>query len=283
MTDIFLDIHFAIPPDETIREILPGVIADLGFDGFVEDEKGIHAYIKKELWIETMESAIRDLSEQLHLPSFDILEITEIRNKNWNEEWEKSIRPINVTDNIIVTPSWHPIEDSTKMILTIDPKMTFGTGYHETTRLMLRLMEQFVTPKATVLDVGTGTGILAITAIKLGAASAIAVDIDEWSLDNGKENTKRNNVDQQVQIRIGSLDVVPEDNFTIVLANIVRNTILALLDGLLLKLKPGGHLLLSGLLLRDKEIIERALEEQNIEILSVINENEWIAFAVVKK
>ncbi len=282
MTDIFLDIHFSLPPDEYIRELLPGVIADLGFDGFVEDDRGIHGYIKKELWMETMETAIKELTDQLQLPIFEIISITEIKNQNWNEEWEKSIQPITISDKIIVTPSWHPIDDPSKIILTIDPKMTFGTGYHETTRLMLRLMEQYVVPGTSALDVGTGTGILAITAVKLGAARAIGVDIDEWSFDNGNENTKRNHVDEKVEIRIGSLESVAETNFDILLANIIRNTILELLDSMIKKLRDGGTMLLSGLLVKDRDSIDHALRERNMIILTVIQENEWIAIAAKK-
>ncbi|MDD8016945.1 MAG: 50S ribosomal protein L11 methyltransferase [Bacteroidota bacterium] len=279
MTSTFLDIHIAIPPDEYIREVLPGVIADLGFDGFVEDDRGIHCYIKKELWLETMEQVIKELTEQLHLPMFEILSITEIQNQNWNEQWEKSIQPIHVTDHIIIAPSWHPVHEPSKLVLTIDPKMTFGTGYHETTRLMLRLMEQFITHNGKVLDVGTGTGILAITAIKLGAAKAIGIDIDEWSLDNGIENIKRNNVEKHVDIRIGSIDTVTENNFDIILANIVRNTILELLDGMIAKLSSQGILLLSGLLATDRAVIEKALHSRNFKVVSAVQENEWIALA----
>ncbi|MFA6540564.1 MAG: 50S ribosomal protein L11 methyltransferase [Bacteroidota bacterium] len=282
MTDIFLDIHFSIPPDEYIREVLPGVISDLGFDGFVEDERGVHGYIKKELWMETMETAIREMTDQLHLPQIDIIGITEIQNQNWNQEWEKSIQPITISERIIVTPSWHPLEDPSKIILTIDPKMTFGTGYHETTRLVIRLMEEYIAANDFVLDVGTGTGILAITSIKLGAAKAIGVDIDEWSFDNGNENTKRNNVDAKVSIRIGSLESVPETAFDIVLANIVRNTILELLDSMVLKLRAGGKILLSGLLAKDREPIETALHKRGLRTLTSIQENEWIAIAAQK-
>lgn len=279
MSNIFLDIHIALPPDEDIREVLPGVISDLGFDGFVEDDRGIHCYIKKELWMGTMEKVIKEMTEQLHLPLFEILSITEIQNQNWNEQWEKSIQPIHVTENIIIAPSWHPVDDPSKLVLTIDPKMTFGTGYHETTRLMLRLMEHHITPNSFVLDIGTGTGILAITAVKFGASKAIGVDIDEWSLDNGIENVKRNNVDGKVDIRIGSLETVTENNFDIIVANIIRNTILELMDGMAAKLSANGKLLLSGLLSGDREVIENALKSHRFSVLSVVQENDWIAIA----
>ena len=279
MNEIFLDIHIAVPPDEQVREILPAALSDLGFDGFAEDEKGIHCYIKKDLWYGSIEHIIKDLSEQLNLPFVELLSVTEIVNKNWNEEWEKSIQPIHVTERIVITPSWHPIDDKDKMVLTIDPKMTFGTGYHETTRIMLRMMEQYITPGSTVLDVGTGTGILAIAAIKFGAHNAIGVDIDKWTLDNGLENAGRNGVLDKVVIRVGSLETVTEGSFDFVIANIIRNTILELMDGIIAKLSANGTLLFSGLLASDRTIIENALVERKFSVLSVLRENDWIGIA----
>jgi ribosomal protein L11 methyltransferase len=164
-------------------------------------------------------------------------------------------------------------------VIIIDPKMTFGTGYHETTRLMLRLMETYISPKTSVLDVGTGTGILAIGAAKLGAQKIIGVDIDEWSMENGIENAKRNNVQQQIDIRIGSLETVPEHNFDVILANIIRNTILDLMDAMCSKLAPSGVLLLSGLLMSDRLTIEEALNVRKFTVLTVLQENEWIGMA----
>lgn len=279
MNEIFLDIHIAVPPDEQVREILPAALSDMGFDGFAEDEKGIHCYIKKDLWYGSIEHIIKDLSDQLNLPFVELLSVTEIVNKNWNEEWEKSIQPIFVSDRIVITPSWHPIDDKDKLVLTIDPKMTFGTGYHETTRVMLRMMEQYITPGSSVLDVGTGTGILAIAAIKFGAKKAVGVDIDKWSLDNGMENAGLNGVLDKVDIRIGSLEAVTEQSFDIIIANIIRNTILELMDGIVAKLSNNGMLLLSGLLSSDRPIIEKALIERKFSILSVLQENDWIGIA----
>jgi ribosomal protein L11 methyltransferase len=279
MNDIFLDIHIAVPPDEELRQILPAALSELGFDGFSEDERGIHCFIKKGDWYDSIEHILKDLSEQLNLPFIQLLSISEIVNQNWNEKWEQSIKPIHVSDRIVITPSWHPIEDKDKIVITIDPKMTFGTGYHESTRLMLRLMEQNVQPGSRVLDVGTGTGILAIVSIKLGAKHAVGIDLDEWTKMNGEENVERNAVSEHVEIRIGSLDVVNEPSFDLILANIIRNTILELMDGLIAKLSPTGMMLLSGLLVTDREPIEKALNQRNFHIIAVLQENEWIAIA----
>lgn len=279
MNETYLDIHIAVPPDEYVREIVPAALSEYPFEGFLEDDRGIHCFIKKEEWSESMEMVIKEIADQYHLPFLEYLSTTEIKHKNWNEEWEKSIQPIHVSDRFVITPSWHAVEDRTKTVIIIDPKMTFGTGYHETTRLMIRLMEQFVQPGSFVLDVGTGTGILAIGAAKLGAHKIIGIDIDEWSLENGIENTQKNQVSDKIEIRIGSMDMVTEVSFDLILANIIRNTILELLDAMLSKLSPHGTILFSGLLASDQKAIEDALNDRNYTLVSVIRENEWIALA----
>ncbi|HAP36771.1 MAG TPA: 50S ribosomal protein L11 methyltransferase [Bacteroidetes bacterium] len=283
MNDIYLDFHIAVSPDESIREIIPAALSEYSFEGFVEDDLGIHCYIKKDEWHEDIESIIKEISEQYHLPFVQHISTTEIQHKNWNEEWERSIQPINVSERFVIAPSWNMGDDTKKTVIIIDPKMTFGTGYHETTRLMIRLMENYIDPNNSVLDVGTGTGILAIAAAKMGAKNIVGIDIDEWSLDNGIENTRRNNVEKEIAIRIGSLEVVPESNFDIILANIFRNTILDLMDAMLQKLSSKGKIIFSGLLGTDQMVIEEALHERNLKIISVLRENDWIAVAAERR
>lgn len=282
MNDIYLDFHISVPPDEQTREILPATLSDYPFEGFVEDDRGIHCYIKKDEWHGSIETVIREIAELYNLELIDHISTTEIQHRNWNEEWERSIQPIHVSERFIITPSWHPVNDASKKVIIIDPKMTFGTGYHETTRLMIRMMEQFITPDSTVLDVGTGTGILAIGAVMLGAKNAVGIDIDEWSLDNGIENAQRNNVESKIDIRIGSMDVVSESSFDIILANIIRNTILDLLDAMLAKVAPKGTILFSGLLTADREIITEALNKRGFTVLTVLQENDWIGMAAAR-
>ncbi len=277
MNETYLDIFIELPNDITLHETFPTLVGEFGFEGFLEDEQGFHCYIKKKLWDDTTPQEIQDAVAVFSDVSFSIISITELQQQNWNEEWEKTIQPIHISEKIIITPSWHPIvEEKEKIVITIDPKMSFGTGYHESTRLMLRMMEQCISPHVTVLDIGTGTGVLAIAAIKLGAASALSIDIDEWSANNGNENIDRNNLRGKVEIRTGSLEVVPEISFTIILANIIRATILELLPDMISKLAPNGFLLLSGLLAEDRTGIEQALLSHHCIVTSVLQENEWI-------
>lgn len=279
MNDIYLDFHIAVSPDESIREIVPATLSEYSFEGFVEDDLGIHCYIKKDDWHEDIEIIIKEISEQYNLPFVQHISTTEIQHKNWNEEWEQSIQPINISERFVIAPSWNLGNDITKTVIIIDPKMTFGTGYHETTRLMIRLMERYIAKDNSVLDVGTGTGILAIAGAKMGAKHIIGIDIDEWSLDNGIENTLKNGVENDIEIRIGSLEVVTESNFDIILANIFRNTILDLLNTMLQKLSVKGIIIFSGLLVADQPIIEEALNKKHFRVISVLRENEWIAMA----
>jgi ribosomal protein L11 methyltransferase len=155
--------------------------------------------------------------------------------------------------------------------------MSFGTGYHETTRLVLRLMERRAPLSGRLLDVGTGTGILAIGGLKLGAGSAIGVDVDDWSYANARENAVLNNVADIFDVRIGDLAAVQESGFDIILANIQLNIITAMLPDLIRKLAPSGILILSGLLLQDEEDIVRALSVCDLHVTENLRENEWLA------
>ncbi len=283
MNDIYLDIHLSVPPDDSIRELIPAALSEYPFEGFVDDDRGVHCFIKKELWHGSIETIIKEISELYHLPFLEYLSTTEIRHQNWNEEWERSITPIEVSDRCIITPSWHPVEAPGKTVIIIDPKMTFGTGFHETTRLMIRMMEKHLRSGAAVLDVGTGTGVLAIAAVKMGAQHCVGIDIDEWSLENGRENAMRNGVSDRIDIRIGSMETVTESSFDCILANIIRNTILELMDAILAKLAPGGLVLFSGLLTADRSAVEAALEQRGYTVAEMLRENDWIALAARRR
>ncbi|MGE5314437.1 MAG: 50S ribosomal protein L11 methyltransferase [Acidobacteriota bacterium] len=283
MDTTYYDCFIALDVTDEVRDLLPALLNELGFEGFVEEEKGFHCYIPRARYTEDVKKQVEDvLSSMFHAPQ--ALEAqTELENRNWNEEWEKTIQPIWVTDRLVIAPSWHPVEEADgRTVITIDPKMSFGTGYHETTRLMLRMMQTHLPKDTAVLDVGTGTGVLAIAAVKLGARSAVGVDIDEWSADNGAENIERNSLRGRVEIRIGSLDAVPEPVFDVILANILRSTIIELMPGMSAKCAKGGLLLLSGLLKEDRAPIEASLAEHGLSVVEVIGENEWIGITAKK-
>ncbi|MDE3058823.1 MAG: 50S ribosomal protein L11 methyltransferase [Bacteroidota bacterium] len=283
MNEIYIDILLSIPPDESLREIIIASLQHLPFTGFFENSDGIHAYVVKELWSDTMQKEIESAITQYTHEEYVIASVREIQNHNWNAEWEKTIQPIRASEQIIIEPSWNKASANDGIIhLVIEPKMSFGTGHHETTRLMLRLLERHCIPHAHVLDIGTGTGILSIAAIKLGAASAIGIDTDEWSFKNAQDNVHLNNVENFIEIKLGSIEIIEEAAFDLILANITRTIIISLLDKITKQLKQKGIVLLSGFVGEDKEIVTNALIEARYETLETVRENEWLAIAAKK-
>jgi ribosomal protein L11 methyltransferase len=206
-----------------------------------------------------------------------------VREKNWNAAWERTVGIVEATDRIIIKPSWKRLrtKDRTKIVLHIDPKMSFGTGHHETTRLCLALLERHLRAGNSVLDVGTGTGILAIAARKLGARRVLAIDTDDWSVSNAQENVIKNGVAPQVTVRKSALNTIHAQRFDLVLANIDFPTISRSLTKLTSFLSRNGILILSGLLVSDLEQLLDLLKRQSAIPIELIAENEWAALALV--
>lgn len=276
-------VEVAIRADRQLVEHLIGIMSQLGFEGFWEDELALKCYISAERWNEAMAGELESIARTMARSSSSSLpkiSVSVIEDRNWNEAWEKTIQPIHVTDRIVIRPTWQQYDARPdEIVLVIDPKMSFGTGYHETTRLVLRLMEKHVRPGDRVLDIGTGTGVLAIASIKLGAASALGVDVDEWSYSNALENLTLNNVQDSVRILAGDLSSVPSELFNMIIANIQQNVIEPLLGDMYRRLMPGGIIILSGLLIPDRDQMRTALHAAGFEIVEEMVENEWTAFA----
>ncbi len=205
-------------------------------------------------------------------------------DQNWNASWEKTIRPIRVTDSLVITPSWHEVQSvDGHIVLVIDPKMSFGTGYHETTRLSLRLLECLLRPSMRVLDVGTGTGVLAIAAAKLGASSVTGSDIDEWAFRNAGENAERNAVSDRVRILQTPVGSVTQTEFDLIVANIQLDVIGELLGDMVSRLTADGVLILSGLFETEKPALSQLLARHSLSISEELAENEWIAIAARRR
>jgi ribosomal protein L11 methyltransferase len=276
-------IEVEIGADEALAENLAAILSQLGFEGFWEDEGALRCYISAARWtpgfLEEVQATAALVARSSSSPAPRIRMHT-IENKNWNSEWEKTIRPIRVSDRIVISPSWQRASTQPgDIVLTIDPKMSFGTGYHETTRLMLRLMESAVRPGITMLDVGTGTGVLAIAGVRLGCASAVACDVDEWSYENARENAGVNGVADRVSVIRGDISHTPRAAFDLVVANIQLSVIIPILEDLKERCAEGGLLLLSGLLLRDEEEIISCLRKLGFAVSERLTENEWLALA----
>ncbi|MFZ1731932.1 MAG: 50S ribosomal protein L11 methyltransferase [Bacteroidota bacterium] len=247
--------------------------------GFLEEDRWWEVYFEESLWPE-IEVSLLHLLEQEGLTA--AYELETFDQQNWNQEWEDSIQPIQVSDRFLITPSWHPVEkpDGTTVMI-IDPKMSFGTGYHATTRLMLRLMETTLRDGDRVLDVGTGTGVLAIAAIMCGASEADGVDTDEWSYDNAVENAERNGVDNRCHFRLGSIEQA-SGQYDLILSNITKIDNLQLLPTYLHTLTNEGRVVLSGFYAQDAPDIHMALTNIGLRVIETLTEDEWCAINAIK-
>jgi ribosomal protein L11 methyltransferase len=259
--------------------MISGLMWDFDITGLLEDDDHIAIFISENSTTneEHIFSALKKMQDDNLIESFSIKkEILE--DKNWNEIWEKSREVIRVSDRIVIKPTFR--EYSAKpdeIVLTIDPKMSFGTGEHQTTKLILKLLENFVKQGMKVLDVGSGTGILAIAAIKLGASRAVAVDFDEICLQNSKENCLLNNVSDSAEIITGEIDDVKENEFDLILANIQKNVLLEIAKKIKIKTRKNGIVILSGLLKEDEESVIRNYTLVGFQFVEKLILDEWIA------
>ncbi len=277
-------IEVAIRASDEFRGQIVALMGLSGFEGFWEDGDILRCYVPEGRWSASLRAEVDDVLRQTlgtEGPAGPPVTVSRIENIDWNAEWEKTIRPIRVGRRIVIAPSWHPhAAGPDDVVLTIDPKMSFGTGYHESTRLIIRMLEDDVRPGARVLDIGTGTGVLAIAALKLGAASAVGVDIDEWSDMNARENAVINGVSADVTIIRGTLADISPGTFTLILANIQRSVLVRLMPEMAARLAPSGTLLLSGLLLGDEEEIVREAQSAGLAVARRATENEWLALGL---
>jgi len=260
-------------------DLLSGLMWDFDITGLLEDDNHITIFISEKSST-TEEQIIAKLNrlQQDKLIEYYRIEKEIFEDKNWNELWEKSREVIRVSDKIVIKPTFKKYSaKQNEIVLTLDPKMSFGTGEHQTTKLILGLLEKYVMRGMKVLDVGSGTGILAIASIKLGAVKAVAVDSDEICLDNCKENCILNGVEDSVEVLTGEIDDVNEIDFDLILANIQKNVLLEIADKIKSKLKSGGIIILSGLLESDKSEIEIKYHSLGFKTVKVEAMDEWIA------
>ena len=276
MKNFFIYRIFTLPFD---LELLSGILWDFDITGLMEDDDHITVFTSgksKDNEIQ-FEEALNKLKLEKIINSFKI-EKEILKDQNWNKLWEKSRDVIHVSDRIVVKPTFKSYQaKKNEIVLTIDPKMSFGTGEHQTTKLMLIMLEKIVKPEMIVLDVGSGTGILSIAAIKLGAKKAVAVDFDEICLENCRENSVLNKVQNSIEIFTGEIDLVKENNFDLVIANIQKNVLIEIAGKISDRLNQNGKIILSGLLVSDRTAIEKIYHSLGFHTLQVEQMDEWIA------
>ena len=268
----YIEYDFTVSPLEMGSEILIAELAEVGFDSFVDTPMGIKAYIPKDSWNEQILQDIYLLSN----PEFTIsYQITEIEQVNWNEEWEKNFSPIVVEDLCTVRANFHPVPN-TRYDIVITPKMSFGTGHHETTYMMLQQLLLLSLEGAKVLDMGCGTGILAIMAALRGAHDITAIDIDPWCVENATENVQQNDC-SFITIKEGDVSLIAGEQYNLILANINRNILLSDISAYTQALLPQGLLLVSGFYEEDLPAIKEKCQEVGLTYLSHIERNRWVS------
>lgn len=271
--------EFLITSEPFSPEILSSVLWELDITGITEEVNCIKVFAEEASNVNKEEilSQLQKLVNEKMLISYEVEQYL-LEDKNWNEEWEKNLNVIEVSEKIIIKPTFKNYNAKPgQVIITIDPKMSFGTGEHQTTKLILNLIEKYIKRGVTVLDVGAGTGVLAIAAVMLGAKKAFTVDIDEWCLTNAIENCELNKVRDKVVVQLGEIKDVSTNNFDMVFANIQKNVLLGIKNEIKERIAPAGILLLSGLFYSDEPDIIEQYAKMSFTHLETVRMDEWIA------
>lgn len=272
----YVEVYLRVSPDFT--EILLAELAEIGYDSFTEEADGLKAFIPETNYDEL--ELVRVLRRYEELTGRLTYTVEQHEKQNWNQAWESNYAPIDVAGTCLVRASFHePAGPGYRYEIVINPKMSFGTGHHETTALMLEHQLALDHAGKSVLDVGSGTGILAILAAKRGAVRVFAFDVEEWAVENARENAELNGVADVVTVRQGTIDDEPRAPYGIVLANINRNILIREIPIYTPFLVPGGTLLVSGFYEGDLPEIEAVAVQAGLTPGEVKTRNGWTAAA----
>lgn len=277
----FIQVDFIFDAfEEFMADILAAELAEIGFDSFVPCENGMQAFIPETKFDE---SSLKDAIDNYPLEVAISYEIVTVASKNWNEEWEKHyFEPIVIGEECVIHSSFHKDIPVAKYDIIIDPKMSFGTGHHETTSLVIgEILKMNLTGKK-VLDMGCGTAVLAILAAMRGASGLLAIDIDSWCTENSLENIALNKV-SGIEVKLGGAELLYGLHFDIILANINRNILLADMEKYAACLTTGGELYMSGFYKADIPVIEAELNRNGLELTDFKEKNNWVVVKTIKK
>lgn len=275
---LYVEYTFKVQPKEPWNDILASELGMLGFESFMETDDGLQAYVQKDL---DHDDLVNDL-EVLHNDLVDIaFAKADIPPTNWNHEWESNFEPIMVNNRCEVRAPFHKAHD-VEFDIVIEPKMSFGTGHHQTTFMMMEHLLELELNKLKVLDMGSGTGVLAILAQMRGATSVDAIDIDTWCYENALENVERNHADK-VEVILGGAEQLTDRYYNVIIANINRNILLVDIPAYAKCLSTNGILLLSGFYESDLDTITNACELVGLEYLNHKQKDQWVAPMFKKK
>ena len=273
-----IEVTITLEPKNPWSEVLIAELADLGFDSFVETETGLVAYGNAEL---DVEGTVKKTS--LHSAFQGVFKVEKkiIKHQNWNAQWEADFQPVYIENYASILAPFHDKALATGKIVTIQPKMSFGTGHHQTTWMMTKALFELGSIPEKVLDMGTGTGVLAIFAEKLGAEEIIAIDIEEWSAENAAENAATNDC-SKIKSIWGDMDRIPSQSFGLILANINKNILKAQMATYAERLSNNGTLILSGFFESDVTEMVAFCREYGLEATKHFQKEEWAAIQLKK-
>jgi len=271
-------IQVTVQTPEELTDIITAELSQVGYDTFMETNTGLCAYITEDIFSEAeLQAVLQKYRATAALP----YSTEKIPQQNWNEEWEKNFEPLLISGICSVRASFHPQPANVPYDIVINPKMSFGTGHHETTTLMIQNQLNLNHAGKRILDMGCGTGILAILAAKLQADTVVAVDIEDWTVENARENAALN--ETPVEVRLGNIEVVRHDQpYNIILANINRNVLLADIPIYATLLYPGATLVMSGFYTEDLDAIMAVSLAHNLIYQSKREKNNWVSVVLEK-
>ena len=268
---------FTAPSSDIQHDMLVTMLAEIGFDSFMDDDHFLKAYCSSDC---RDDAAVDALLMEPSFSDINLLKVEEMPDKDWNELWEASYQPVVINERCRVRAPFHEPDSNFEFDLIIEPKMSFGTANHETTAQIIQLMLETDFQGKTVLDMGSGTAVLAILAKKLGAAKTVAIDNDEWAYRNAFTNIALNDIDD-IEIILGDALAI-KDEFDVVLANINRNILLRDMHYYVAAMKPNAHIFFSGFYTEDLPSIQAEAEHQGLQYCRHLSRNNWVAAEFVK-
>ena len=267
----YIEVDIEIEKSEVFSDIVVARLNEIEFETFLENDNGVRCYIQATLFDKKKLDIELDKIKQYTKLNFNINHVSQ---KNWNEEWEKNFKPVQINSHCLIRSEFHNNSGNFKDEIIITPKMSFGTGHHETTFLMINELYNLDLNDKSILDMGSGTGILSIVASKNGAKQVVGVDVDEWAFQNSIDNAKLNNT-ENISFLHGDIKLIENQDFDIILANINRNIIEKDIEGYYNLLSDKGDLLISGFLVEDIDFIINLSINNRFNVINKKNKGQW--------
>lgn len=269
---------FTNPENENLKDMFMELLGEIGFDSFMDTDDGFDAYCQEPL---LNEEELNDIMQMEQFAKVKLLKKELIPDQDWNATWEASYEPVIINEFCRIRAPFHKVEGSYKYDLIIEPKMSFGTAHHETTSQIIELMLQSDFSGLNLLDMGSGTGVLAILAKKLGSATTVAIDNDEWAYRNALDNIRLND-ENDIAVELGDANSLNDRQFDVILANINRNILLRDMKEYVKCLVDGGKIFFSGFYEEDLILITKEAERLGLSYSNHVTKNNWTAAVFVK-